>query len=136
MIYKILPSDGVAEKVPCFDVDTVGNLHYRNIEEAYKELKTSYRGVLDFVPILNDILEGIYSISEMMIATLIFTEGLDGYYIECGEWYKAKYLKINNVDIIYLVNDDELLTNLDFKKSEFDGNDGNRYKLKAFKKKR
>lgn len=131
MVRKILSTNGVPEKVPCFEMLTEKKLRYRNIEEAYKDIKTSHCGIMDFVPIFDNILEGFYNVSETMIATLIFTEGLDGYYIEAGEWYKAKYLKINKIDVVYLVDSDELLTNDDFKKSQFDGNDGNRYKLKS-----
>ena len=131
MIRKILLTNGVTEKAPCFEMFTEKSLSYRNIEKAYKTLKSSHYGIMDLLSIFDSVLEGIFNVTEITIATLIFTEGLDGYYVEGGEWYRAKYLKINKVDVVYLVDSDELLTNDDFKKSQFDGNDGNRYKLKS-----
>lgn len=120
----------IQDKMPHMEVFTSGNLNLQNIVRAYKDLAGSFRGMLDFIPILDCIFEGFYSLSEVTIAGLILTEGLDGYFRQNGISFEAKYIRINDSDCIYLTGSDQLLTNEDFHRCCFESKNGIRFKLK------
>lgn len=118
---------------------TCGTLSKDGIRYAYKDLTTAYYGIYDFVNILDGIYEGAYTLSEVTIAGLIATNALDGYLIkgDCNDpanWYPAKYIKINGLDIVLLADSHEVLSENDFAKCKFDGNNGKRYRLSSRKR--
>ncbi len=126
------------DEKPSINMFTSGTISKDGIRYAYKDLTTAYHGIYDFVNILDDIYEGAYTLSEVTIAGLIATNALDGYLIkgDCNDpanWYPAKYIKINGLDVVLLTDSHEVLSENDFAKCKFDANNGKRYRLSSRK---
>lgn len=59
-------------------------LDKESIRHAYEDLTTAYKGVIDFVRIIDGSGDGLYSPQELIVAGIFITEGLDGVLIKEG----------------------------------------------------
>lgn len=112
------------------------NLNAIRIHAAYEDVSTACNNTYDYLRIFSRICEGTYSPEEVMAAGLIITDALEGYFLNKGKGQEAKYLRINGVDIVFLVKGHKVLTGKDINGSEFYGNKGKHYffKITAAKK--
>lgn len=124
MIYMI------QDRMPHADLITDRCIKKEELICACFDLATAYNGIRDFVEILNRIYEGIYSVSAVTIAGLILTEALDGYFIKEGKRKRAKYIRVNDCDIV-LGTDGDIFINADIRNGEFECDNGIRYLLKT-----
>ena len=123
----------IEDKMPHISFFTREELHKDGIRYAYEDLTSTYNGISDFVKILDGIYEGIYSLSEVMVAGIIVTDALDGYFIKENCWAQAKYIRINGCDVILLAFGSEALSGTEIAGFEFDGDNGKRYRLRGQK---
>ena len=130
MIFRMI------EEIPHFSIDIFEKINDENIILAYEELSTAYNGIKDYISILDKTREGIFNLSEVIIAGLILTEALDGYLYIARKRHKikAKYIKINNADCIYLVDDKRLFSSFYYEKCTFYAEDGTKYIILASNK--
>lgn len=59
-------------------------LDKENIADAYRDLISTYRGVIDFIKVLDGIGDRAYSSVEAIVAGIFITDGLDGVLIKEG----------------------------------------------------
>lgn len=97
------------------------------IHAAYEHISTAYNGIFDYLRIISKICEGTYSPEEVMAAGLIITDALEGHFLNKGKGQEAKYLRINGVDIVFLVKGHKVLIGKDINGGEFYGNNGKHY---------
>lgn len=123
----------IEDKMPHISFFTCEKLHKDGIRYAYEDITSAYNGISDFVKILDGIYDGIYSLAEVMVAGIIVTDALDGYFIKESCWERAKYIRINGCDVILLAYGSEVLTGTKIAGCEFDGDNGKRYRLRGQK---
>lgn len=111
-------------------------LDRENIRYAYEDLTTAHKGVIDFVKIVDGLACGLYFPEELIVAGVMITDALAGYFINNGYMEKAKYLRVNDLDMVLLLDDYHILAGRELAGCEFDGDNGKRYKLKTRKIKR
>lgn len=104
-----------------------------NIRDAYEDLTMACLGVADFVKILDGLCCGLYSPVELIVAGIFITDALNGSFIKEGVPYPAKYLRVNDVDMILLLNDHKVLSGKELVGCKFDGDNWKHYKLKSRK---
>lgn len=123
----------IPDKMPHIELFTNGEITKANIEKAYRDIANAYNGVRDYVSILDSIFEGFYSLSEATIAGVLITDAADGYFIKNNIWEPARYIRINDCEIIFLKATNEVLSDRDVFHCDFESNSGIRYKLKTGK---
>ena len=111
-------------------------LDKENIRYAYEDLTTAHKGVIDFVKIVDGLACGLYSPEELIVAGVMITDALEGYFIKNGYMEKAKYLRVNDLDMVLLSDDHHILAGRELAGCEFDGDNRKLYKLKTRKIKR
>lgn len=134
MIMRILSVNGVNEAIPNFSLHMTEKMNYDRVIDAYEVLSSSYNGVRDFISVLEMIAEGKFNLTEAVLAGLLLTESLDGRFYSRRKIYKAKYLKINGINCIYLVETKELFSSLYHEKGIFCTEDGTEYVILPDKK--
>lgn len=108
-------------------IDGKEGLDIEKINIAYEILMESYKGVINYIDMLNGLGEGLYSVEEAMAAASILLYALDGYFIRNNIVEKAKYIRINDRDIIFFMAGDKLFAGKDIDDGEFYGNNGKYY---------
>lgn len=121
----------IPDKMPHIELFTHGEITRDNIQKAYRDITTAYNGVSDYVSILDNIFDGFYSLSEATIAGLLITNAVDGYFFRNNTCEQARYIRINDCDMVLLKGTGELLADTDVFHCEFESHSGNRYKLKT-----
>lgn len=110
MLFRILETDGIKEEAPHFNMYVMEEVDYRRVSNAYDVLSRSYNGVGDFIQVLEMIADGMFNVTEVVFAGLLLLEAMDGkYYDISGIGYKAKWLKINGWNYIYLVEQRKII---------------------------
>lgn len=114
MVSRILETDGAKEEAPHFKVYILEEVDYRRVSNAYDVLSKSYNGVGDFISVLEMIAEGWFNVTEVVVAALLLVEAMEGdYYDSTGKCFKAKWLKINYWNYLYLIEQGELISDLE-----------------------
>ena len=90
---------------------TKGEMKRGRIMAAYEDLTTvhMYNGIHDFVTIMDNVFEGDYSLSELMCAGVIITDGVDGCLKKGNYIMDGRYLNINDVNVFLTCPGNELL---------------------------
>ncbi len=123
----------IHDKMPHVNLPTNGALSKNNIRHAYEDITTAYNGINDFVNILDRIYEGVYSLSEVITAGIIATNASDGYFKNGRSWERAKYIRINGNDTVFLMQSHNTLAGDEIAGCEFDSDNGEYYKFKPQK---
>lgn len=122
------------ETVPHFSLNITEDISDNGIVTAYEKLSNCYNGVRDFITVLSSIEEGVFNLEEVTIAGLLLSEALNGKIIHRTEEFKAKYLRINNEDCIFLVDMKVLSSGFYQENSTFYAEDGTEYEILSQKK--
>lgn len=101
-----------------------------NLRYAYEDLTNAGLGVIDFVKILDGLCCGLYAPEELIIAGIIITDALDGYFVKEGFPQRAKYIRINDCDLVLLMQRNIILAGEEIDHCEFKEDNGKRYRFK------
>ena len=88
---------------------TSGELNRDRIVAAYEDLTTAYGGIRDYVTFMDNVFEGVYSLSELMFAGVIITDGVEGYLKKGNCIIYGRYLNINDANVFLTHPENELL---------------------------
>lgn len=106
-------------------------LDKENIRYAYEDLTTAYRGVIDFVKIIDGLGDGLYSPQELIVAGIFITDAEEGVLIKKDHYERAKYIRVNGLDMVLLMHDHRVLSGKELSGFKFDGEKGKLYKLRT-----
>lgn len=122
------------EEIDCPNVNffTSGEVTQAGVIEAYKYLAESYRGVFDFIGMLDLIFEGVYTISEVIMAGVLLIDAVDGYLVMTDKGYsrmRGKYLRINDLDTVFIESEEMILCGKILSGTTFDADNGPNFKM-------
>lgn len=93
---------------PNVNMFTSGDISKWAVEKAYGDLTTAYNGIRDIVSILDGIFEGVYSLSEVIMAGVIIADGVDGYLRKDNYFEKGKFIRVNETDVFFSYSEHEI----------------------------
>ena len=106
-------------------------LDKENIADAFKDLISAYRGVIDYVKIMDGVGDGVYSPQEVIVAGVFVTDAEAGVLMKRRYYERAKYIRVNGLDMVLALNDYRVLSGEELSGFRFDSDDGKIYKLKT-----
>ena len=110
--------------IPQIDFFTSQKVGRFKVERAYKDLSTTYCGIFDFVEILENIGEGLYSLNEVIIAGIMLAAAEEGILIGPGKYVNGHYVKVNGLDVVVLDSTKEIICEDELRDCEFCSNNG------------
>lgn len=106
-------------------------LDKENVADAFRDLISTYRGVIDYVKIMDGVGDGVYSPQEVIVAGVFITDAETGALIKKGYYERAKYIRVNGLDMVLSLNDYRVLSGEELSGFKFDSDNGKIYKLKT-----
>lgn len=106
-------------------------LDKENISDAYMDLISLYRGVIDYVKIMDGVGDGVYLPEEVIIAGVFVTDAESGVLMKKRYHERAKYVRVNGMDMVLSLNDYRVLSGEELSGFKFDSDNGNIYKLRT-----
>lgn len=106
-------------------------LDKENIADAFRDLISTYRGVIDYVKIMDGVGDGMYSPQEVIVAGTFITDAETGTLMKRGYYERAKYIRVNGLDMVLSLNDYRVLSGEELSGFRFESDNGKVYKLKT-----